>query len=74
MCTIEKLVEILENYVEADEIKSEDNFKSDLGMSSFDTMCLINDIKSELGVSLQAKDFVEHKTVGDMAEYISSLK
>lgn len=43
-------------------------------MSSFDTMCLVNDIKDELGVSLQAKDFIEHKTVGDMAEYISTLK
>ena len=73
MSEIEKLIEILENYVEADEIKSEDNFKSDLGMSSFDTMCLINDIKSELGVTLKAKDFVEHKTVGAMAEFISSL-
>ncbi len=60
--------------MEADEIKSGDNFKSDLGMSSFDTMCLVNDIKAELGVTLQAKDFVEHKTVGDMAEYISTIK
>ncbi|MEE1320558.1 MAG: acyl carrier protein [Acutalibacteraceae bacterium] len=74
MLAIEKLIEILENYVEADEIKGEDCFKSDLGLSSFDTMCLVNDIKAELGVSLQAKDFIEHKTVGDMAEYISTLK
>ena len=73
MRTIEKLVEILENYVEVDQIKSEDNFKSDLGMSSFDTMCFISDIKSELGIELQAKDFVAHKTVGEMAAYISSL-
>ena len=74
MCTYEQLVEILENYVEADEIKSEDNFKSDLGLSSFDTMCLINDLKSEYGVELHAKDFVDYKTVGKMAEYIGSIK
>ena len=74
MCTYEQLIEILENYVEADEIKSEDNFKSDLGLSSFDTMCLINDLKSEYGVELQAKDFVDYKTVGKMVEYISSMK
>ncbi len=60
--------------MEADEIKSEDNFKSDLGLSSFDTMCLINDVKSELGVELKAADFVKNKTVGEMAEYIGSLK
>ena len=73
MCVFEKLVEILENYVEADEIKSEDSFKSDLGMSSFDTMCFISDVKSKLGTELLPKDFIAYKTVGEMAKYISSL-
>ena len=72
MCTIEKLVEILENYVEADEIKSEDRFKSDLGMSSFDTVCLMTDIKTEMGIELEAADFIKYKTVGEMAEYLAS--
>ena len=72
MCTIEKLVEILENYVEADEIKSEDRFKSDLGMSSFDTVCLMTDIKTEMGIELEAADFIKYKTVGEMAEYLST--
>ena len=73
MQTLEKLIDILGNYVEADEIKNEDNFKSDLGMSSFDTVCMISDIKSTLGVELVAADFVKHKTVGAMADYIASL-
>ena len=60
--------------MEVDEIKAEDNFKSDLGMSSFDTVCMINDIKSALGVELVAADFVKNKTVGAMADYIASLK
>ncbi|MBR3815543.1 MAG: acyl carrier protein [Clostridia bacterium] len=67
-----KLVTILENYVEADEIKGEDSFKSDLGISSFEIMCLISDVRNELGVELTAADFIKHKTVGSMAEYISS--
>ena len=74
MYTITQLINILENYVEVDEIKSEDNFKSDLGMSSFDTMCMVNDIKNETGVDLTAADFIKHKTVGKMAEYIASIK
>ena len=74
MCTKEKFIEILENYVEADEIKSEDNFKSDLGLSSFDTMCLITDIEVALSVKLKPTDFVAHKTVGEMVDYISTLK
>ncbi len=60
--------------MEVDEIKSEDNFKFDLGMSSFDTMCMVNDIKNELGVDLTAVDFIKYKTVGEMAEYIASVK
>ena len=73
MRIIEKLVEIIENYVEADEIKSEDNFKLDLGMSSFDTMCMVAEIESTMGVKLTAADFVKYKTVGEMAKYIATL-
>ena len=68
-----QLVEILENYVEVEDITPESNFRADLEMSSFDTMCLVSDIKSEYGIVLEAKDFVEHKTVGEMAEYIATL-
>ena len=73
MRTIEKLIEIIENYVEADEIKSEDSFKLDLGMSSFDTMCMVAEIESTMGVKLTAADFVKYKTVGEMAKYIATL-
>ena len=73
MQTFEKLIDILANYVEVDEIKSEDRFKSDLGMSSFDTMCLVGDIKSIFGVELGASDFIKYKSVGEMAEHIAAL-
>ena len=73
MYTITQLINILENYVEVDEIKSEDNFKSDLGLSSFDTMCLITDVEVGLGVKLKPTDFVAYKTVGEMVDYISTL-
>ncbi len=73
MRIIEKLVEIIENYVEVDEIKSEDSFKFDLGMSSFDTMCMVAEIENELGVKLTAADFVKNKTVGEMAKHIATL-
>ena len=73
MRIIEKLVEIIENYVEADEIKSEDSFKLDLGMSSFDTMCMVAEIESTMGVKLTAADFVKYKTVGEMAKYLQEV-
>ena len=58
--------------MEANEIKVEDNFKLDLGMSSFDIVCVMSDVKTELGFDLKAADFVVNKTVGDMAKYIQA--
>ena len=58
--------------MEADEIKAEDNFKLDLGMSSFDVVCVMSDISEEFGVDVKAADFVSSKTVGRMAECIES--
>lgn len=65
---------IIENYVEADEITAETSFKKDLGLSSFDTVCMIDEIKTELGVKLEPADFVKYKTVGEMADYINSVQ
>lgn len=70
---MEKLIALIENYVEADEITSESTFRNDLGLSSFDTMCLITDIQVELGVKLKPTDFVLYKTIGEMASYIASF-
>ena len=73
MQTFERLIGIIENYVEADEIKAEDNFKFDLGMSSFDTVCMVSDIQTEFGIGLTASDFINNKTVGEMSKHIESL-
>ena len=59
--------------MEADEIKAEDNFKLDLGMSSFDTMCMVAEIESILGVKLTVADFIKNKTVGEIAKHIEAL-
>lgn len=69
-----QLVEILENYVEVEDITRDKHFKADLEMSSFDTMCLVTDVKSMFGVELKATDFIDYKTVGEMADYIASVR
>lgn len=71
---MQELIAIIENYVEADEITAKTSFKKDLGLSSFDTVCMIEEIKTELGVKLEPADFVKYKTVGEMAGYIESCK
>jgi acyl carrier protein len=37
-------------------------------------MCLVTDVKSVFGVELKANDFVNHKTVGEMAQYIAESR
>lgn len=71
---MEELINIIMNYVEADEIGEDTSFKNDLGMSSFDTVCMISEIKNTIGVQLEPGDFIKYKTVGSMARYINSLK
>lgn len=71
---MEELINIIMNYVEADEIGEDTSFKNDLGMSSFDTVCMIAEIKNTIGVQLEPGDFIKYKTVGSMAGYINSLK
>ncbi|MBR2954400.1 MAG: acyl carrier protein [Clostridia bacterium] len=60
--------------MEVENISADDNFKADLEMSSFDTMCLVTDVKSVFGVNLKATDFIDYKTVGEMANYIASVR
>lgn len=70
---MENLIKVLENYTE-EEITAESRFKTDLALSSFDVACIIDEIEDVMGVRIDIKDFVTYKTVGEMADYIASLK
>ncbi len=69
----EKLVDIILNYVDPDEaITAETNIKSGLCMSSFDLVCLSDEVHDEFGVVLDADDFREFDTVGKLVAHIES--
>ena len=70
---MEELIRVLENYTE-EEITEASGFRTDLALSSFDTVCMIDEIEESMGVKIDIKDFVTYKTVGEMAAYIASLK
>ena len=68
---MEKIIEILLNYVEPDNEITEDTFiKGELGLSSFDLVCIANDIYEAFKVELSAEDFRQYETVGKLAAYI----
>ncbi|MBR2868102.1 MAG: acyl carrier protein [Clostridia bacterium] len=63
----DKLVEIILNYVEPEEdITPETGIKRGLNLSSFDLVCLSDEIHQEFGVVLGADDFRECETVGKL--------
>ncbi len=69
----DKLVNIILNYVDPDEaITPETNIKSGLGMSSFDLVCLSDEIHEEFGVALTADDFRECDTLGKLIAHLES--
>ncbi len=71
----EKIVEIILNYVEPDEeITEKTSIKSDLGMSSFDIVCLADELYEEFKVDLSPDDFRECDTVGLLAEIIEQRR
>lgn len=72
---MEKLIELILNYVEPDEeITAETSIKGGLGMSSFDLVCLAEDIHNEFGVKLNAEVFRDCDTIGKIAAYIEGAK
>ena len=71
---MQQLISIIENYSEFEGICESTTFKGDLELSSFDTTCMVSDIENEIGVTISLKDFVKYKTVGELAQYIASLK
>ena len=72
---MEKLIELILNYVEPDEeITAETSIKGGLGMSSFDLVCLAEEIHGEFGVKLNAEVFRDCDTIGKLAAYIEGVK
>ncbi len=71
---METLIKIVENYTEADVLDENTSFRNDLELSSFDTVCLVDEIEEAFGVRLQMKDFIAYKTLGEMAGYLSSAQ
>ena len=73
---MEKLVEIICNYVEVDpsQITEDTRFVEDLGFTSFDFMSMLGELEDEFDVEIQQQDAVNIRTVGEAAAYLESLK
>ena len=73
---LEKLRGIICNYVDVDpeSITEASRFIEDLGMNSYDFMCLIGELEETMDIEVDEEEITKLSTVGEAIEYINSLK
>ena len=73
---LEKIKEIIVNYVEVnpDEITENSRFIDDIGLNSYDFMCMLGDIEEEFNITVDEAEIVNLRTVGEAITYFTSLQ
>lgn len=73
---LETIRNIICSYVDIDpdEITESSKIRSDIGLNSFDLVNVAVDLENEYGISVDSKSFGGLKTVGDLMNYINSVK
>ncbi len=63
---------LIQDYVEVDveQITREADPIRDLGLNSFDMMCILGRIESDLGIEMVERELREVLTLGDLEDYI----
>lgn len=74
MIMLEKLVDLVAKYTSQEKsvICKESVLTEDLGLNSYEFMCLLEDIEDELGVYITDIEAEEIKTVGDILGFIEN--
>ena len=64
---MEKLIDILLNYVDPDEpITGQSDLRNDCGLSSFDSVCMMEEVSAVFGVEMGYADYKLCSTVNDL--------
>lgn len=68
---MDKIIETILNYVEPDcEITSDSKLKSDCGLTSFDMICLIEELSAAYNVTVDNAELKKCVTVKDLARVL----
>lgn len=64
------------NYVDIspEEITENSKLRADIGLNSFDMVNVAVDLENEFDIKIDSKAFGGMKTVGELIDYINSLK
>ncbi|MDE6781444.1 MAG: acyl carrier protein [Ruminococcus sp.] len=73
---LEKIKELIVNYVEVnpDDITLESRFIDDLGLNSYDFMCMLGDIEDAFAIAVDEAEIVNIRTVGEAIAYFETLQ
>lgn len=76
MDTKETLLDIIREYVDvsADEINTDQAFKTAMGVDSFVFMAMISSIEERFNLSIPNSDLLTFKTLDDIIAYIDARK
>lgn len=76
MDTKETLLDIIREYVDvpADEINTDQAFKTAMGVDSFIFMAMISSIEEHFNLSIPNSDLLTFKTLDDIIAYIDARK
>lgn len=73
---LDKMRSIICNYVDIspEDITEDSNLTDDLGLSSYDIMCVLGELEEEFGVIVDEVEIVDIHTIGEAMTYIKSLQ
>ncbi len=71
---LEQMKALLKKNYNINDISEETNFKTDLGLTSFDFINLIAVIEDTFGVEIEEEQYYSINTIGDLIEYIESSR
>lgn len=73
---LDKMKEIICNYVETapEEITENSRLIEDIGLNSYDFMCMLGDLETEFSVTVDETEVVNLRTVGEAIAYLEKLK
>lgn len=73
---LDKMKEIICNYVETapEEITENSRLIEDIGLNSYDFMCMLGNLETEFGVTVDETEVVNLRTVGEAIAYLEKLK
>ncbi len=71
---LEQMKALLKKNYNINDISEETNFKTDLGLTSFDFINLIAVIEDTFGVEIEEEQYYSINTIGDLIKYIESSR